>query len=260
MEKRNLLLKMPRVIVLGTSTALPHDNRENTYLLLEGETQAFLIDCAGSPLQRLSRAGVALEKLEGLIVTHHHPDHIYGVPALLSGLWLSGRKTPFHIYGPQKSMHILQGLIELMEWDGWPEWLPIVYHQVLAQENALVLDSPEFHITASPVKHLMMMTLAVRAEAKRSGGVVVYSSDTGPCEALVRLARGADLLIHEATGPEEGHSTAAQAGIVARQAQVKRLVLVHFPRLEDAPLMIQQARQEFVGPVEVAEDFAVYEL
>lgn len=250
---------MPRVITLGTSAALPYNTREHTYLLLEGEARAFLIDCAGSPLQRLFQVSVAREKLEGLIVTHHHPDHIYGVPALLLGLWLSGRKTPFHIYGPEGSVRTLQALVGLMEWDGWPEWLPIVYHEVAAQENALVLDAPEFRITTSPVDHLMMTALAVRVEAKRTGGVVVYSSDTGPCEALVRLARGADLLIHEATGPEKGHSSASQAGIVARQAQAKRLVLVHYPRAEDIPLMIRQAGQEFAGPVEVAEDFAVYE-
>jgi len=247
------------VITLGTSTAFPHNTREQTYLLLDCETQAFLIDCAGSPLQRLSLVGVAVEKLEGLIVTHHHPDHIYGVPALLSGLWLYGRKKPFHIYGPEKSVRTLRALVELMEWDGWPDWLSIVYHEVSAQENALVLDSPECRITASPVEHLIMTTLAVRIEGKRAGGVVVYSSDTGPSDALVRLARGAHLLIHEATGAEAGHSTPAQAGAIAHRAQVGRLVLVHYPRLEDAPQMIQQARQEFAGPVEVAEDFAIYE-
>ena len=250
---------MPKVITLGTSAALPHNTREHTYLLLEGEAQAFLIDCAGSPLQRLFRVGVVREKLEGLIVTHHHPDHIYGLPVLLSGLWLYGRKTPFHIYGPEKSIRILQAFVELMELNGWPDWLPIVYHEVPAQENALVLDSPEFRIIASPVEHLTMTTLAVRVEAKRTGGVAVYSSDTGPCEALVRLARGADLLIHEATGLNGGHSTAAQAGAIARRAQVRRLALVHYPRAEDAPLMIQQAGQEFAGPVEVAEDFSIYE-
>jgi len=250
---------MPRVIALGTSTALPYGDRENTYLLVECETRAFLIDCAGSPLQRLWRAGVALEKLEGLIVTHHHPDHIYGVPALLMGLWLHGRKTPFHIYGPAKSISVLQALVELMEWDGWPEWLTIVYHKVPVQEKALVLEVPECRVIASPVDHLLMTCLALRVEARETGGVMVYSSDTEPCEALVRLAEEADLLIHEATGPEKGHSTAAQAGTVARQAKVGRLVLVHYPRKEDARLMVQQAKQEFAGPVEVARDLAVYE-
>lgn len=250
---------MPKVIVLGTSTALPFNAREHTYLVLECETRAFLIDCAGSPLQRLSLAGVPLEKLEGLIVTHHHPDHIYGVPALLSGLWLSGRRRPFHIYGPTKSLGILQALVELMEWDGWPDWLPLVYHEVAMRENAPVLEIPECRIIASPVNHLMMTCLALRVEARETGGVMVYSGDTEPCEALVRLAKGADLLIHEATGEEKGHSSAPQAGVTARRAQVGQLVLVHYPRIEDAPLMVQQAGREFAGPVEVAEDFSVYE-
>ncbi|MBC8447277.1 MAG: MBL fold metallo-hydrolase [Chloroflexi bacterium] len=250
---------MPRIIALGTSAALPHNARENTYLLLDGKTRSYLIDCAGSPVQRLRQVGVALDRLEGLIVTHHHPDHIYGVPTLLTSLWLSGRQRPFHIYGPEKSIHILQAISELMEWDEWTDWLPVVYHGVPAQEGAGVLDGPEFRITGSPGEHLAMTTLALRMESRQTGSVAVYSSDTGPCDAVVRLAQGADLLIHEATGPHQGHSSAAQAGAVARQAQVGRLVLVHYPRSEDAPLMMRQAKEEFAGPVEVAEDLAVYE-
>jgi len=117
----------------------------------------------------------------------------------------------------------------------------------------------EFRITGSPGEHLTMTTLALRMESRQTGSVAVYSSDTGPCDAVVRLARGADLLIHEATGPYGGHSSAAQAAAVARQAQVGRLVLVHYPRSEDASQMVQEAKEHFVGPVEVAGDFAVYE-
>lgn len=250
---------MPKIITLGTSAALPHDARENTYLLLNGTSQSYLIDCAGSPVQRLGQAGLTLDRLEGLIVTHHHPDHIYGVPTLLSSLWLSGRQRPFRIYGPEKSIRALQAIGDLMEWDTWPNWMPVVYHSVPAQEGVIVLDEMEFHIIGSPGEHLTMMTLALRIESRQTGGVAVYSGDTGPCEAVVRLARGADLLIHEATGAYEGHSSAAQAGTIASQAQVGRLVLVHYPCSEEAPQMIQEAKEHFTGPVEVAGDFAVYE-
>ncbi|MBM3150409.1 MAG: ribonuclease Z, partial [Chloroflexi bacterium] len=82
---------MARLILLGSGAALPDASRDNTYMVIEGRESSILIDCAGSPLHKLQAVGVDLNTLEALIVTHHHPDHIYGVPALLLGLWLYGR-------------------------------------------------------------------------------------------------------------------------------------------------------------------------
>ena len=250
---------MPRVVTLGTSAALPHDTREFTYLLVEGLSEAYLIDCAGSPLQRLLSARLPRHKLEGLLVTHHHPDHIYGVSVLLTGLWLDGRDRPFHIDGPTGSMAAIQAIGETHGWADWPEWLQIVYHPVEQRESAPVLETPEFLITGSPGMHLTVATMAIRVEAKATGGVFVYSSDTEPCSAIVHLARGADLLIHEATGEQPGHSSPAQAATVAQRAGVGKLVLVHYPRAEDSQGMLEEAATKFSGPVEVARDMASYD-
>jgi len=250
---------MSRVYTLGTSAALPQDERELTYLLVEGEMEAYLIDCAGGPLQRMLRVGLQMEKLQGLLVTHYHADHIYGLPALLTGLWLQERRQALHIYGPEQSIHVLQAIGESFGWSEWPHWLPVIYHGVSEKEQALVIDTPEFLITASPGRHLDMHTLAYRMRSKRTGGVMVYSSDSEPCESIVRLAREADLLIHEAAGEGAGHSSAAQAGSVARQAGARRLVMVHYPNAANAPQMVENARRGCSGQVEAAEDFSVYE-
>jgi len=96
----------------------------------------------------------------------------------------------------------------------------------------------------------------------RPGLKLVYSGDTGPCEALVELARGADLLIHEATlGDEhteraiaEGHSTPSIAAQTALKAGVKRLVLTHISaRYRDTTTLLEQARATFPNTI-VAED------
>jgi len=85
---------------------------------------------------------------------------------------------------------------------------------------------------------------------------MVYSSDTEPCPAMVRLARGADVLFHEATGATPGHTSAAQAGAIAQEAGVKSLYLIHYRSDEnDTQEMIREAQKTFNGPVFLAKDF-----
>jgi ribonuclease Z len=98
----------------------------------------------------------------------------------------------------------------------------------------------------------------------RRGRKLVISGDTRPCPAVVEAARGADVLIHEATfsddeqarALETRHSTAREAGQVAAEAHAKRLVLTHFSSRHDVdpePLVIQ-AKESFSGPVDAARD------
>jgi ribonuclease Z len=106
--------------------------------------------------------------------------------------------------------------------------------------------------------------------ASRAGRKLVVSGDTRPCPALVQASNGADLLIHESTfsddeqerALETKHSTAREAGRVAREADVKRLVLTHLSSRHDVdpgPLL-QQAKEEFKGPIDVAHDGMTIEL
>jgi ribonuclease Z len=251
---------MTRLIILGSAAALPDASHDTTYMVLEGRENSILIDCGGSPLHKLQVVGVDLDTLDSLIVTHHDPEHIYGVPVLLLGLWLYGRQEPFHIFGPQRSVAALASIMDTLEWQGWPCTLPVAFHEVEMREGYRVIESPEFEITTAPVEH-WIPTIAVKAMSKETGRSIVYSSDTEPCEALARLAQGVDILIHEGTGDYAGHSTPAQAGMMAERCGAGKLVLIHFPVLgSDLGAWRRAAEAEFNGPVELAEDFAVYPL
>jgi ribonuclease Z len=94
-----------------------------------------------------------------------------------------------------------------------------------------------------------------------SGKTFAYSSDTEPCPEVARLARGVDVLVHEATGEARGHSSASQAGEIARQAKAKSLYLVHYPTgvFSDASLAAG-AEQSFGAPVKLANDFLELDL
>jgi ribonuclease Z len=99
-------------------------------------------------------------------------------------------------------------------------------------------------------------TIGLRLEIDAGARTVAYSCDTEPCPEVVRLAEGADILIHEATGEELGHSSARQAGEIAAEAGVQTVYLVHYPTLGlDKRALLEDAGAAFSGEVIVAEDF-----
>jgi ribonuclease Z len=247
-----------RLIPLGT-TAIADPAHDNVYMVLDSGEMKILIDCGGSPSSRVMRAGLNFRDLDSLIVTHHHPDHIYGVPILLMNLWLLGRRGSFPIYGPQKTLSIIHQMMDLYEWDTWPDFLRLDFREIPLVADTPVLSDQIVSITASPVAH-MIPAIGLRITNQQTGKVLVYTSDTMRDPCIVDLARDADILIHEATGEYYGHSTGADAARDALEANAKQLVLIHYPSLRGDPeAVLKEAKATFQGPVELAEDFRVYE-
>jgi ribonuclease Z len=250
---------MPKLIILGTSNAIPDEKHENTHMVLVGETRTILIDCVNSPILRLQKAGVDFNNLTDLILTHFHPDHVAGVPQLLMNMWLMGHRQPLNIYGLHHTLDRMEDLMGFYGWSEWPEFFPVAFYRLPAQEMVTVLNYEEMSIYSSPVRH-MIPAIGLRVEFKQSGKVLAYSCDTEPCAEVIRLAEGADVLIHEAAGALTGHSSAAQAGDVARQAEVGELYLIHYPTGQFAAgNQVEEARERFDGPVSMAEDFVTLE-
>lgn len=178
---------------------------------------------------------------------------------MLNNIWLLGRTDPLPVYGLQDVVERFEIMMDLFRQDEWPEMYPVPCHVVAEEVGALVLEDEEFRITGAPVKHLVP-TIGVRIENKRTGKVLAYSSDTEPYDTVVELARGADILIHEAATATLGHSSAAQAGKIARRAGAGRLVLIHYrPSPHKYERWVGEAAAAFGGPVELAQDFGEYE-
>lgn len=249
---------MARVLALGTAAAVPDERHASTHLALDGERGFCLIDCGGRPILRIRQAGLALDRLSGLIVTHFHPDHVAGIPLLLMDTWLLGRTEPLPVYGLQDATERYNTLMDLFRRDEWPGFFDTPCHVIPEEVGALVIEDDEFRVVGAPVEHVVP-TLGLRMENKRTGGVVAYSGDTSPCDAVVELARDADILIHEAAKATPGHTGAAQAGEIARRAGARRLVLIHYrPAPHRYDRWLQEAADAFGGPVELAQDFAEY--
>jgi ribonuclease Z len=246
---------MAELIVLGSASAIPNEDHENTHLALRGDQCHVLIDCVGNPLVRLKKAKIDLEKLNDIILTHCHPDHISGIPSFLMSLWLMGRRKSLHIYGLHHTLDCVEKMMGLYEWEKWPDFFSIAFHRLPADQMRLILENDEFRIYSSPVQH-MVPTIGLRIESPKTGTVIAYSCDTEPCEQVVKLANGADVLFHESTGESYGHSSAFQAGEVAQKAGAKALYLIHYsPEEFRSKELICNAQTNFHGEVKFAEDF-----
>jgi ribonuclease Z len=247
---------MPRVVLLGTGSALSGPERENTYLLIEGNSTRILVDCAGSPAQRLARAGTHLAALDTLILTHTHPDHVYGFPIFALDAWMEGRREPVDVYGLPETLRAARMLLRAVGAQQWPNFFPIRYHRVQADGIGLIFANREFSISATLTEHFVP-TIALRVTSEETGASIAYSCDTAPRETVVELARGAKIFFHEATTletPAPGHSSAVQAGVEARQACAEKLVLLHLPPEVRPAKWRAAARREFSGPIVVAQD------
>jgi len=250
---------MPKIIILGSSNAIPDAHHENTHFVVVGKKRVVLVDCVSNPILRLKQAGVAFEQLTDLVVTHFHPDHVAGVPLLLMDMWLMGRREPLHIYGLHHTLDRIEGMMGFYDWAHWPGFFPVVFHRLPASEKTLVLECDEMRVLASPVRHLVP-TIGVRFEFANNGSSAVYSCDTEPCPEVVNLAAGATVLIHESAGNGPGHTSASQAGEIARQSGAAALYLIHYPTGDfNSQELVGEAQKTFGGEVRLAEDFMVIE-
>lgn len=245
---------MTRLIILGTSAQVPDEDHKNTHMALAGDEGVVLIDCPDTPIVRLERLGIQLEDVTDLIVTHFHPDHVGGVPLMLMNMWLLGRQTPLRIYGLHHCLERLEDMMGFYHWESWPNFFPVAFHRLPERERVMVLSKNNVDIYSSPVRHLVP-TIGLRIEGLNGGKTIAYSCDTEPCPSVVRLASGADVLIHEATGAGLGHSSASQAGAIARESEVQQLFLIHYKTERgNSDSLLRQAKGTFPGGVALATD------
>jgi ribonuclease Z len=217
---------MATLHLLGTGAAASDAHRTTTMLAVENAGSVVLIDCGGDVVQRALASGIDPDAVDALIVTHEHPDHAGGFALFMERIWLLGRRRPIPVIGIEPALEQARRVLGAFDTSGWD--LPrIEWRTVEHRAGAEVLRDERWSITAAPAVH-SVPTIGVRVEAA-GGGVMAYSCDTERTAAITGLARGAGLLVHEATGSFPGHASAEDAAHVARDAGAARLVLVHLP-------------------------------
>jgi ribonuclease Z len=250
-----------RIVVLGSGPALASASQDNTFFLVENETEGLLIDCGGSPFHKVLKVGAEPNRLKGVILTHAHPDHIYGLPSLVHELWLYGRRAPLRVFANRETLTVALALLDVFGLRSKP--VPLEFDVIPSEEEHLVMEDRGLIVQTSPVKH-EVPTVGVKITAGVTGKAAVFSADTSPCPALVSLARGAALLFCECTveNPHPFHSTPRQVGEIAAEAGVGEVVLVHYHHnlVKEPYLTIAEIGKRYPGPVRFAKDFDVYQL
>ena len=219
------------LILLGSGTGVPLADRGCPSLAFLVNERTVLFDMGPGTMRQLLRAGLDHQNVAGVWLTHFHPDHTGGLVHFLFATRHPGvvrRRNPFHISGPRGTKHFLSSLQQV-----YGDWLvlpPEVMRFREIQPGDKAIDEGELRISCCPTRHTQE-SIAYRLEDS-DGKKVVYSGDTGYCEEIISLARGADLLILECSFPDgketEGHLTPTLAGKIAQAAGARRLLLTHF--------------------------------
>jgi ribonuclease Z len=222
-------------------------------LAFEEVGAVIVVDCGGDVVQRLLQAGVRLGEIIGVIVTHEHPDHVAGFPLMIQKLWLAGRRSPLPVYGIGAALAQARRCWEAFNSAGWEGLPEIAWREFGYVPGVVVMEEEPWRVTATPSMH-GVPSVALRVENRMTGRACVYSGDTAPSGGIAKFARGARVLIHEATGALPGHSTARDAAHIAAAAGVEVLHLVHLPpEAELGEREMRAAREVFAQTFKAGE-------
>lgn len=280
-----------RVTLLGTGAPTPRPDRFGPSTLIEAGNRKLLIDAGRGATIRLYQIGVALGEIDALLLTHYHSDHTCGIPDLWLTGWLTspfaGRTHPFRVIGPLGAKELMHGLehayaadirIRIADEKLSPEAAKVTVAEYV--RDGIVYDEDGLRVIAFEVDHGEAIKPAYGYRIEYDGRVVVLSGDTRPCQAVVRHAGRADLLIHEVAVARAElvehprirrviahHTSPREAGIVFAKAKPKLAVYTHLVFLASdgvAPVtvaeLIRETRQSYAGPLEVGQDLMCFDV
>lgn len=242
---------MNRVTILGSANAVPKVGQDNTHLLIETAQRTVMVDCGDNPVAKITSAGADITAVTDLVLTHFHADHVGSLPLLIMDMWLEKREKPLTIHGLEVTLNKAKALLDIFSWGDWKGMFPVNFNIIPDRGKVGFLEDDDLKLSALPVLHLIP-TIGLRMEFKER--IITYSCDTEPCDNLSILADRADVLLQEAAGESKGHTSPAQAGRVASNTGVKKLVLIHYDNRIPEQILLAAARSEFAGEVKLARD------
>ena len=280
-----------RLVLLGSKggPALRPGGPWPSSSLLRIGGREIVVDCGLGVTRGLVDTGISLKALDLIFITHLHSDHVLELGPLLHTAWTAGLATPVRVFGPPGTGHYWQRFCQAMEFDieirivdeGRPDIRELV--SIVEFAEGQVVEQRGLKVSALRVDHPPVTDcFALRFE--HGGKSLVFSADTAFFPPLADFAEGADILVHEAMLAEgierlvartgngarlkehllASHSFAEEAGRIASEAGVRRLVLNHLIPADDAEIgeadWIAAVRKTWAGDLTIARDGLVVEL
>jgi ribonuclease BN (tRNA processing enzyme) len=244
-----------KLTVLGSGGIFPDPQRGGPAYLLSHNDNHLLLDAGPGALRALVKAGVSLDDIDGVCITHQHADHTSELFLILDLERYRMRQKPLWFAGTS----IIDELITFHR--TWGQQQP--YDIPFALERLNLPGSGSigpFKIEGAKVPHT---NHSVGLRITAGDRVVVYPGDSGPGKEVIQLAKDADLLILECTmpsgSPMPSHLTPEDAADIALKSGAKKLVLSHFPPTADVEAAVAICRKAGVE-VEAARDGVTFSL
>jgi ribonuclease Z len=255
--------KMSELLFIGTGGSVATEQRDNTSFLLLDRKNVLLVDCPGSVIQKLKKAQIDPLRVHTLVVTHIHPDHIYGLPSLIHSLMLDD--CSIEIFGSEKSMKFCADLLDLFHLRSEKIKCRVALHPVEDDETYPVYPglTCSFHrVPHSP------SSMAVGFQLSEETVDLLYSGDTPRNPELLQKTENLDLLIHDCSAPSRFfkkypslhhmHTDSRTLGEMAQEAGVRHLIPCHFFGELDYTLgeIEEEIRENYKGTLTIPEDFS----
>jgi len=205
-QARNESFEGLKVTLCGTASPMPAPGRAQACVAVETPDDLYLVDAGSGSANTAGLAGIPMEKLRGILLTHFHSDHITEIPTFNLNSWVAGRPEPLQIIGPVGVERVTEGYNIAYELD---HGYRVAHHgaELLNPElgilQARVIDSGVIHeenglrITAFEVSHPPIEP-AFGYKLEYGGRSVVVSGDSLVTDTIIKVSNGADLVLHDA--------------------------------------------------------------
>jgi len=282
-----------RVVALGTGMPNARPKQAAACWLVElGNGEKFLFDIGTGSAERLSAMKIPMDYIDKLFIGHLHSDHVGDFDALWIGGVIANRVKPLRVWGPTGNgdefgtKHFIDNIKEAFHWDisGRYGNVDLRGAEIILTEfdykaeNEVIYDENGVVIRSFPAIHALDGSVSFTLEW--NGLKVAYSSDTYPNKWWMQYAKDTDLAIHECfaspkimidkqkftAGTALGvttqvHTSPGQFGKVMSEIKPRMAVGYHFFNdFDTAPLVYEEIRQTYDGPLSLAVDYMVYNI